>query len=231
MDIRVLVHGAVETHGGLFNCSVFRELGILPAVTRGQAERQFSENGLVLLPVTLFSPGLAAMLSLRNRLGICTPGHAFAKMLMPVVAPSTRSLHVLHIAPWLKSRLADESVVLDTPALLVAETESRVGAVEGRGYFAFRDGESGARWRTLIGSDCVSSATESQQRVTLGFTPDDHDPRAWATWTRQRLISKSGQPLMVANLFGCCLYGCGYAHDLHQAKAIAAVEPGRLAAA
>ena len=231
MGVRVLVHGAVETHGGLLNCSVFREFGVLPAATRGQAGRQFAENGLALLPVTLFSPGLAAMLSLRNRLGIRTPAHALANMLMPVLDTSTRSLHVLHIAPWLKSHLADEGVVLETPVLLVAAPEAPSFAVESRAYFAFRDGENNAGWQTLFDSDCMSSSPVILAGVAMDSTPGRNDPRAWAAWTRQRLEGKAGLPQLVATQFACCLYGCGYAHDLHQAKAMAAVEPGSLAAA
>ena len=231
MGVRVLVHGAVETHGGLFNSSILRELGILPATNRGQAEQRFSEDGLVVLPVTLFSPGLAAMLSLRNRLGICTPGHALANMLMPVVASSTRTLHVLQIAPWLTSRLIDESVVLESPVLCVAAAGSSLGSVGGPACLSFRDAESGAAWQTLFDSDGISPARGMQGTTNSGGAPDNHDPRAWATWTRQRLNGGSGLPMMVGHLFACCLYGCGYAPDLNQAKAIVAMGAVNLAAA
>jgi len=231
MGIHVLVHGAVETHGGLLCCGVFREFGVLPAATRGQAERQFTENGLALLPVTLLSPGLAAMLSLRNRLGIRTPAHALANMLMPVLESSSRSLHVLHIVPWLRPCLADQSILPGTPAMMVSTGRSCFGAVEKRACFAFRDGERGPGWQTLFDSECVSSPTEILAGMAVGPTPDQHDPRAWAAWTRQRLEGKAALPLLVANLFAGCLYGCGYANDIHQAKAIVAVEPGSSTAA
>jgi hypothetical protein len=38
-------------------------------------------------------------------------------------------------------------------------------------------------------------------------------------------------PVPIANQLACCLYGTGYAQDLNQAKAIAAVETGSLAVA
>lgn len=231
MGVRVLVHGAVETHGGLFNCGIFREFGILPTATRGQAERQFSENGLALLPVTLFSPGLAAMLSLRNRLGIRTPALALANMLMPVVDTSTRALHVLQIEPWLKSNLADQSVVLETPALLVAASESCFSAVECRANFAFRDAEIGSGWQSLLDSDCLSAPMGVHAERTYDATAGQNDPRAWATWTRLRLDGKARMPQLAENLFACCLYGCGYANDIHQAKAMVAIETASLAAA
>jgi anthranilate phosphoribosyltransferase len=230
MGIRVLVHGAVETYGGLLNCGVFREFGVLPAATRGQAERQLEEHNLALLPVTLFSPGLAAMLSLRNRLGIRTPAHLLAKMLMPVLDTSIRSLHVLYFAPWLRPLLADESIVLEQPALLVSTAEFNSGNLEDRAYFAFRDGENGLGWQTLFDSDCMPSRVENSPTEACGAIRGQHDPRAWAVWTRQRLDGKGGLPLMAANFLASCLYGCGYASDINQAKAIVAVEPGSLAA-
>ena len=49
-------------------------------------------------------------------------------------------------------------------------------------------------------------------------------------WTRQRLDSSVALPQPVVNQLACCLYGAGYAEDFNQAKAMAAVETGSLAA-
>ncbi|MEO8100900.1 MAG: hypothetical protein ABI790_00135 [Betaproteobacteria bacterium] len=231
MGVRVLVHGAVETQGGLHNCCVFREFGVLPAATRGQAARQIAETGLALLPVTLFSPGLAAMLSLRNRLGVRTPAHSLANMLMPVADTSTRSLHVLHMASWLRPSLADESVVLEAPALIVSATESAAEGILGQPWIAFRDGEVGAAWQSLFDRDSNPTPPEFAGRTPTGPALEACDPRAWAAWTHQRLAAKAALPSHVANLLACCLYGCGYASDINQAKAIVAIEPGSLVAA
>ena len=231
LGVRVLIHGAIETQSGLLNCSVLREFGILPAATRSQAGRQLTEGGLALLPATLFSPGLAAMLSLRNRLGIRTPAHALAKMLMPVLAPSMRSLHVLHVAPWLKSHLAEESVVLDSPALLVAIADSLdESTLDGRTQIAFRDVEKNPGWEALVDTEGLSASRRTSAGAAFDRMPGQNDPRAWAEWTRHRIEGKSVLPQRVASHLACCLYGCGYAPDFHQAKAIAAVELSTLAA-
>ena len=231
LGVRVLIHGAIETHGGLLNCSVLREFGILPAATRGQAARQLAENGLALLPVTLFSPGLAAMLSLRNRLGLRTPAHALAKMLMPVLAPATRSLHALHIAPWLKAHLAEESVVLDTPALLVAVADSSEGGTfESAAQISFREVEKHPGWQVLTDMEGIYTSRRPASNVSLERIPGQNDPRAWTEWTRHRIEGRAVLPQLVASQLACCLYGCGYAADFHQAKAIAAVELSTLAA-
>ncbi|MEP7154913.1 MAG: hypothetical protein ABI905_04015 [Betaproteobacteria bacterium] len=229
LGVRVLIHGAIETHGGLLNCSVLREFGILPAATRSQAGRQLTENGLALLPVTLFSPGLAAMLSLRNRLGIRTPAHALAKMLMPVMAPSTPAVHALHMAPWLKLHLAEESVVLDTPALLVSVPDSSEGgSFAGSAQISFRDAEKNPDWEVLMDTEGI--ALSRRAGGAFDRSPEQYDPRAWTEWTRQRIEGKAALPQLAASHLACCLYGCGYAPDFHQAKAIAAVEMSTLAA-
>jgi anthranilate phosphoribosyltransferase len=52
-----------------------------------------------------------------------------------------------------------------------------------------------------------------------------------ALWTRQILAGEISLPLPLVNQLACCLYGTGYAQDMNQAKAIAAIEAGGLAAA
>ena len=56
------------------------------------------------------------------------------------------------------------------------------------------------------------------------------DPRGLAAWTRQRLDANVALPQPVVNQLACCLYGAGYADDFNQAKAMAAVDTGSLAA-
>lgn len=231
LGVRVLIHGAIETQSGLLNCGVLREFGVLPAATRSQAARQLMESGIALLPATLFSPGLAAMLSLRNRIGVRTPAHALAKMLMPVLAPTMRSLHVLHVAPWLKAHLAEESVVLDSPALLVAIGDSSSeAAADNSTQIAFRDAEKNPGWEALVDSEGLSASRRASAGAAFDRMPEQNDPRAWAEWTRYRVEGKAALPRQVASHLACCIYGSGYAPDFHQAKAIAAVELSTLAA-
>jgi len=55
--------------------------------------------------------------------------------------------------------------------------------------------------------------------------------RAIKEWTRSALEGKAALPAPVINQLACCLYASGYAPDFNQAKAIAAIETGGLAAA
>ncbi len=257
MGIRVLVHGALETAGGLANCGVFRELGVLPVTTRGQAERRLAEDGLALVPTSLISPGLAAMMALKARLGVSTPAHVLADMLMPVLTEPAQTLHVLNIPMWLNALADTESMVMQTPALFSSSidmTGCKFGSLDSRPQLKYRVGldaqlrggnsdgkrsEDAHGWQTLFQeemesrTDIVSFAGRdplktSHTRWVATAVPTD--PRGLAAWTRQRLDANVALPQPVVNQLACCLYGAGYADDFNQAKAMAAVETGSLAA-
>ena len=257
MGIRVLVHGALETAGGLANCGVFRELGVLPVTTRGQAERRLAEDGLALVPTSLISPGLAAMMALKARLGVSTPAHVLADMLMPVLTEPAQTLHVLNIPMWLNALADTESMVMQTPALFSSSidmTGCKFGSLDSRPQLKYRVGldaqlrggnsdgrsiEDAYGWQTLFQeemesrTDIVSFAGRdplktSHTRWVATAVPTD--PRGLAAWTRQRLDANVALPQPVLNQLACCLYGAGYADDFNQAKAMAAVETGSLAA-
>lgn len=256
MGIRVLVHGALETPSGLANCGVFRELGILPVTTRGQAERRLNEDGLVLVPTSLISPGLAAMMALKARLGVFTPAHVLADMLMPVLSEPRHVLHVLNIPAWLLALADTEGVVLQTPVLLSQSVEAsgcKFGSLDCRPQMKYRAGvDSLAKTSTLDGhsvdeggwqtlfqeemesrTDVVSLSAQNSlktfhTRWAAHAVPTD--TRGLAAWTRQRLDAGMALPQPVVNQLACCLYGAGHAEDFNQAKAMAAVEAGSLAA-
>jgi anthranilate phosphoribosyltransferase len=72
---------------------------------------------------------------------------------------------------------------------------------------------------------------ERESLQALTNLPPRHDPTATAHWIRQALNHEVSIPLPIVNQLACCLYAAGYTQDLNQAKAIAAVETGSLAAA
>jgi anthranilate phosphoribosyltransferase len=260
MGIRVLVHGALETPTGLANCGIFRELGVLPVTTRGQAERRLAEDGLALVPTSLISPGLAAMMALKARLGVSTPAHVLADMLMPVLMSAFSEprhvLHVLNIPAWLAALADTEGVVLQTPVVLSHPGEGsgcKFGSLDCRPQLKYRAGvdaqtETSMRdvngvdeggWQALFQEEMESRAEvvslsarnmfkTSHMRWAAQDVPTD--TRGLAAWTRQRLDANVALPQPVVNQLACCLYGAGYAEDFNQAKAMAAMETGSLAA-
>ena len=254
MGIRVLVHGALESTSGLANCGIFRELGVLPVTTRGQAERRLAEDSLALVPTSLISPGLSAMMALKARLGVCTPAHVLADMLMPVSNAPQSALHVLNIPAWLGALADAENVVMQTPALISRTADisgCKFGSLNSRPQLKYRAGADSriglsARdphivedrgWQILFQEEMESHPDHLALNNTFKTphargqsNPVPTDTRGLAAWTRQRLDAGMALPQPVVNQLACCLYGAGYAEDFNQAKAIAAVETGSLAA-
>jgi anthranilate phosphoribosyltransferase len=54
--------------------------------------------------------------------------------------------------------------------------------------------------------------------------PESADAASTAEWTRRVLDKQIPLPTPLANQLACCLYASGHAADLHQAKAMVAVE-------
>ena len=235
LGIPVLVHGALETSGGLANCGVFRELGVLPVSTRGQAEMRLAENGLALVPTSLISPGLAAMMALKARLGIATPAHVLASLLMPVSpttavpvgASSAATLQVVNVPRWLESLIEDESALSASHTLVALTDHSHFGHLDSRPRLLYKAAEQGTdanEWRVLFDDEALARSD------TVRHAPVPADARGFAAWVRQRLDGKVALPAPVVNQLACCIYGAGYVQDFNQAKAVAAVETGSLAA-
>lgn len=230
LGIRVLVHGALETDAGLANTCVFRELGVLPVTTRSQAERRLVEDGLALVPTSLVSPGLATMLAWKGRLGITTPAHTLATMLMPLVDDACNALHVISTPSWLKALAEDESAIPATPVLLSASAGG-FGSIDWRPSLAFRDGGA---WEPLFAEELEPSIKRAAfsmrdiSREKVVALPVD--TRAIGLWARQWLEGNMSLPQAIVNQVACCLYGARYAADFNEAKAIAALELGSLVA-
>jgi anthranilate phosphoribosyltransferase len=245
LGIPVIVHGALETSGGLANCGIFRELGVLPVATRGQAEMRLAESGLALVPTSLISPGLAAMMSLKSRLGISTPAHILASLLMPIADAAegtganvvANTLQVVNVPRWLEALLDDGSALTASPTLVALTEQSCFGHLDNRPRLVYKaDGRSSeaGEWRLLFDeeatsrSEIVRSDTVRAEASRPMAVPAD--TRGFAAWTRQRLDGKLALPVPVVNQLACCIYGAGYVQDFNQAKAVAAVETGSLAA-
>lgn len=226
IGVRVLVHGALETYGGLFNCGVLREFGILPATTRSQAQRQLVDTGIALVPATLYSPALATMLSLKNRLGTSTPAHSLAKLLVPLRSRRP-ALHLVQAPIWLRPGLENENLLRDGRVLLLSVSVGNEAFDGCRPRIAFREDVAGGIWRVLFEEERM----QARANLANEASPASGDPRGWSDWIKRQLVGKVVPPAPIINLLASCLFGCGYATDMNEAKAIAAVQTNSLAAA
>lgn len=211
LGVPVIIHGVFETTGGMAVSAVLRELGVLPCATRAQAEAQCAAGKVVLLPLTLVAPAMAAMMAQKARLGVETPAHVLASLLMPVSEGAGQAVACTASGMDRVDMIATEAL-----AMLRVVGEGVLGAAGGEIAWRQRDDQS---WQPLFAADNAFAEIRSFQ------------PRAVAEWAQGILSGKQTMPVGVSHLLSGLLLVSGYAHDIHEAKAIAAVEAGTLAAA
>lgn len=218
--VPVLLHGEMEGHGRVATVHVLRELGILPCTTLAQAENRLAQDLIAYVPTSVFSPGLAAQLSARNRLGVRNSAHTLVKLFDPFNGLGLRLVSVSH--PEYHRLLSAFFAATGFDALLLRGTEGEPYANPKRRpelvYF------EGGTPRVLFGA-------ESGPIKSLPALPDTCDAVSTARWIKRVLAREAQAPLPLVNQLACCLYASGYSQDFNQAKAIAAVETGSLAAA
>lgn len=219
LGIPVLVHGMLSGERGVASAYVFRELGIMPCASLAQAQQEIQKGRLAFVLSGALAPALADLLALRVRLG----GGALARVLARLADPFGGA--ALQLVP---SENVHERGVLR--ALLCDVGNNAL-------LFESRDGESVVDAQCRPGIELVQNGapqTLFEAEVTPRCAhplPAADDLKGTARWITGVLEGRIPMPVPIANQFACCLHGTGYAQDLNQAKAIAAVETGSLAAA
>lgn len=219
IGVPVLVHGCLDGNGRVASAYVLRELGILPCVTAGQAQKALDGDGLAFVPTAVLSPGLAALLALRGRLGVRNSAHTMVKLLDPFGGDGLRLCSVSH--PAYLEKLNAFLLQSGARALLMRGTEGEAFANPKRRpqILHFDQGRSGVLFEAELGP--IRS---------LPGLPDSIEAVPTAAWIRKVMAGELPLPHPLANQLACCLYASGYTQDMHQAKAIAAVEAGSLIA-
>lgn len=119
--VPALLHGEMEGHGRVATMHVLRELDILPCTTLAQAEARLANERIAFVPTSIFSPGLAAMLSVRNRLGVRNSAHTLVKLIDPFDGLGLRLVSVSH--PEYHALLSAFFAATGFDALLMRGTE------------------------------------------------------------------------------------------------------------
>jgi anthranilate phosphoribosyltransferase len=208
--IPVLIHGVLEGGGGTAAAYVLRELGIMPCAHVAQVNTALQEEGIAFAPVALLSPGLAALLALRARLGIDGWGTrlvGFADVL------GDRSLRVTPVAS--SEEMARMRAVLEAlggHALLLqgCEGEAFADPLQRPDMVLVQDGQA-------------QQVYEAQSIVSESANLPALDARATGAWTDQVMREHLPLPLPIRNQLAVCLYAAGYTEDLNQARAITAI--------
>lgn len=218
--VPVLLHGELEGHGRVATVHVMRELDILPCATLAQAETRLANERIAFVPTSVLSPGLASMLSARSRLGVRNSAHTLVKLIDPFNGVGLRLISASH--PDYLQLIAEFLIVTGFDALLLrgAEGEPYANPKRRPELRHFQNGEA----RVLF-------EAESGPIKNLPAIPDTCDAVSTAHWIKRVLAREVSAPLPLVNQLACCLFASGYSQDFNQAKAIAAVETGSLAAA
>jgi len=219
LGIPVLVHGNLGGSGGATSAYLFRELGVMPSATLSQIQTALDTEGLAFVPAGVLCPGLANLIALQNRLGLHDWAYKLAALLDPFRGDGVRIVGAsdAELRSILESVCSEES--LDALVFDGADDDAFVTPCRRPGISAFRRGLRNVLFEP--------ESSGLQWRVDL---PDPLDVAATASWTRRAIAGEVPLPHPLVNQLACCLYVSGYAADMNQAKAIAAMESGVLLA-
>jgi anthranilate phosphoribosyltransferase len=195
--VPVLVHGTGDdgSQGGrVTTLAILRELGVEPADSVHAAERHLARDGLAYAPTTVLSPALAALLALRQRMGVRSVAHTLAKLIDPFGGAGLRVVAVTH--PDYVARLHEYLAATRANALLLRGTEGepfanprRQPRIEG-----FRDGVPH-----------VLFETEASDSSSTPMLPATIDAPTTAAWISAVLAGEFPIPQPIVNQLACCL--------------------------
>ncbi|MFO7542037.1 MAG: DNA-binding protein YbiB [Thiobacillus sp.] len=216
--VPVLIHGVLEGGGGTAAAYVLRELGIMPSANAGQVNDALGDAGLAFAPVALLSPGLAALLALRARLGVDGWVTRLAVLSDPLGEHSVRVTPVNSGAEMAMTREVLEA--LGGHALLLQGCEGE----------AFAD-PCQRPDIDMVANGHAQRVVKAQPGVSESTNLPALNARATSAWINQVLHGQVSLPLPLRNQLAVCLYAAGYTDDLNQARAITAINGfGRVAA-
>ena len=219
LGIPVLAHGMLSGERGVATASIFRELGVMPCASLAQAQQVLHDGQVAFVLTGALAPALADLLALRVRLG----GGALARLLARLADPLGGAALQLMPAEHSHERMMLQSLLCDSDvSALLFETCDGEPVVDAQCRPAI----------DLVRSGRVQVLFEAEATPRCAHPlPAVDDLQGTARWITGVLEGRIPMPAPIANQFACCLYGAGYAQDMNQAKAIAAVETGSLAAA
>jgi anthranilate phosphoribosyltransferase len=197
---------------------VLRELGVLPCTSFAQADEQLATERIAFLPVQLLSPAFAKILALRGRLGIENTAHLVAQALDPTRGAATRLTFC--VAGTRSERFDAFATRIDGDSVALAWGTGRSPL-----NLSVRP-----RIERIAGGDreLLFDADAQETRSAIPVPPED--AAGIARWIQRVTCGSVAIPIPALNLVAACLYAVGQASDISQAKAIAAINAGRLAA-
>jgi len=197
---------------------VLRELGIMPCSSAAQVNTALQDDGIAFAPVALLSPGLAALLALRARLGIDGWVTRLAALADVLGERSVRVTPVIAGTQMTSTRAVLEALGGHALLLQGCEGEAFADPLQRPDMVLVQDGQG-------------QSVYEAQSTSSVLANLPEMDARATGAWTDQVMRDHLPLPLPIRNQLAVCLFAAGYTEDLNQARAITAINGfGRAAA-
>jgi anthranilate phosphoribosyltransferase len=216
--IPVLLHGVLDGGGGTAAVYVLRELGIMPCSSADQVNAALRDDGIAFAPVALLSPGLAALLALRARLGIDGWVARLAALTDVLGERSVRVTPVMGNGEMAPTRVVLEALGGHALLLQGCEGEAFADPLLRPDMVLVQDGQG----QQVYEAQSTTSVLESLPEI---------DARATGAWTNRIMHDHLPLPLPIRNQLAVCLFAAGYTEDLNQARAITAINGfGRVAA-
>lgn len=215
-EVPVVLHGPLDAPEAPSVAVLLREFELAPSASLADAERDLQSAGLAFVPVQLLSPALGDLIALRGRLGFPNAAHLASHAMDPgsmgavrlaMSMPGTRSERLARLL----AASGGEALLLSWP---VATTACSL-------VFRPRIARLGAG-----GEDVVFEAETAERPVSA--VPPPGEPLV--PWMRAVVERKAPAPQPLVNLAAACVHAARAAPDLSQAKAIVALQAGRLAA-
>lgn len=217
-EIPVIIHGVLDSRCGVSSASVLRALGVLPCANFAQAVEQLRNAGVAFLPVQLFCPAFAALLALRARLGVENSAHLVAQALDPAHGGATRLR--FSVAGTRSERFETLGLVVEGDFLTLTWPAGRSPL-----NLTIRPRIE----RVCDGARELLFEADVWEMPSASAPPTD-DAHSVAQWIERVVGGASAAPVPAVNLVAACLYAVGRAPDFSQAKAMASLRAGRLAA-
>ena len=197
----VLVHGIEHEVGRVTSAEIFSELGVLPVKNVNQIVTAFNaKNDMpVFAPISVLSPTLAALLQMRQILGVRNSSHTLAKIIQPFNQPVLRLVSYTHpeYVAMLSAYFADLAEANRGDVLLMRGTEGEAVAnfkkVQQITWFHQNQAT------TLVESEFGTEAT----------LPIDLDAVATAAWIKRVLAGQEQVPANIAQQVTHCLNCAG----------------------
>jgi anthranilate phosphoribosyltransferase len=216
--IPVLLHGVLDGGGGTAAAYVLRELGIMPCGTVAQVNDALLQEQIAFAPVALLSPGLAALLALRARLGIDGWVTRLAVLADLLGAHSFRVTPVATAAEMAPTQAVLEALGGYSLLMQGCEGEAFADPLQRPDMVLLQDGRG-------------QQVYEAQLKVSTATPLPAPDARSTGAWISRAMQDQLPLPLPIRNQLAVCLYAAGYTEDLNQARAITAISGfGRVAA-